>query len=305
MLTITKKTWRWLLDVIRWLPGAAIIIFFILVLYNIPSTGFSDYTTPTGEFVRGKTLWDWMELLIIPIALGIGAYYLNRSERNTEREIAADRQHEAALQTYFDRMFELLLKEKLRTTKKAEVRDVARTRTVSIMRVLDTRRNNSVLQFLRETKLVTDEKSILIDAEMDEMNLQGLNLYSVYLQGANLYRANLQDVFFGGANLQGANLTEANLQGAYLYEVNLQSAYLNSANLQDANMNDANLSLASLANANLQGAYLHEVNLQGAVLEDADLRRTNLSTARNITEKQLAQVKSLKGATMPDGTIHK
>jgi len=38
-----------------------------------------------------KTLWDWMELLIIPLVLAGGALLLNRSGRNLERHIAADR----------------------------------------------------------------------------------------------------------------------------------------------------------------------------------------------------------------------
>src|SRR5687768_7901708 len=37
-----------------------------------------------------KTLWDWMELLIIPIFLTIGAFILNYSERQIERERAKE-----------------------------------------------------------------------------------------------------------------------------------------------------------------------------------------------------------------------
>ena len=56
-----------------------------------------------------KTLWDWMELLIIPLFLAGGAFFLNRSERNNEREIATDRQREAAFQAYLTQMKDLLL----------------------------------------------------------------------------------------------------------------------------------------------------------------------------------------------------
>src|SRR5690349_17874168 len=60
-----------------------------------------------------KTLWDWMDLLIIPFVLIVGAFYLNRSDRavdrqmvedraKLEREIATARQLEAALQSYLD-----------------------------------------------------------------------------------------------------------------------------------------------------------------------------------------------------------
>ena len=80
----------------------------------------------TGSEV--KTLWDWMELLIIPLFLAGGAFFLNRSEKEIERqtvenhaklerEIAIDRQQVDALQSYLDRMANLLLIDKLRTTK--------------------------------------------------------------------------------------------------------------------------------------------------------------------------------------------
>jgi hypothetical protein len=38
-----------------------------------------------------KTYWDWLELLIIPFVLAIGAFFLQRSERAIDREIAKDR----------------------------------------------------------------------------------------------------------------------------------------------------------------------------------------------------------------------
>lgn len=277
-----------------------------------------------------KTLWDWMELLIIPAVLAGGAILLNRSERalerkiaedraKLERDLAADRQQETALQTYFDRMSELLLKEKLQTTEKTEVRDVARTRTLSIMRGLDTKRNNLILQFLYEAKLITDENSIFIRARMDEMdlqdtklvhaNLQGAHLHKANLRNANLAYANLRNAYMKSANLQSTNLKQSNFQSAHLWKANLKKANLVVADFRLASLVDANLSDANLNRANLQGTDLRDANLQGANLrytnlQDANLEGANLNAVRNITDEQLVLVKSLKGTTMPDGTKH-
>ena len=49
---------------------------------------------------------------------------------------------------------------------------------------------------------------------------------------------------------------------------------------------------------NLSGADLSGVNLSGA-----DFREANLYGAK-VTEEQLKLARSLKGATMPDGTIY-
>ena len=122
-----ESTWKTRLVNLLKITGMIIILFLIAVaiIFSIwrasfvSWTGFGDFITPTGEFIRGKTVWDWMELLIIPLSLLIGGYILNRSERDIERqraedrtklerEIAADRQREAALQNYLDRMADLL-----------------------------------------------------------------------------------------------------------------------------------------------------------------------------------------------------
>lgn len=78
------------------------LVFILVETVKAKNTGFET-----------KTLWDWMELLVIPLVLAIGALILNRSERETEREITKDRQQEAALQFYLDRMSELLLEKKI------------------------------------------------------------------------------------------------------------------------------------------------------------------------------------------------
>src|SRR5712691_10692257 len=68
-----------------------------------------------------------------------------------------------------------------------------------------------------------------------------------------------------------------------LFRYNLNKADLCRADLTDAELGNGNLSGANLTNANLSGAYL-----SGAM----------------IAKEQLEQAKSLKGATMPDGSIH-
>jgi uncharacterized protein YjbI with pentapeptide repeats len=281
--------------------------------------------------LEGKSLWNWMELLIIPLFLVLGAFYLESSQRavehkiatarieedrqlaeqrisedqwlaekraKLEREIAADRQQEAAFQTYLDRMGELLLEKKLRTTKVEEVRDLARTRTISVMRVLDPKRNNLVIQFLREAKLIFEENSILKGANLESVNLKGANLKELNLQGADLQKAYLR-----GAHLVGANLQNANLQDAYLESAYLDGQHLEGVNLQDARLQFAKLVGAHLERANLRGANLRGAHLRDAHLEGADLRGANLKEAK-VSDEQLATTILLKGATMPDGTIH-
>lgn len=82
-------------------------------------TGFGEHPR-NEEVVPAKTLWDFMGVLIVPLVLALGLYFLNSSQRaneqdiakenrETDREIARDRQHQATLENYFDRMTALMV----------------------------------------------------------------------------------------------------------------------------------------------------------------------------------------------------
>jgi hypothetical protein len=141
------------------------IAFVLLVLigYSQSWTGFSAHTDSAGNFHPAKTLWDWITILTVPLVLGIGAFWFNLSERETEHAIASDRLREEALQKYLDRMAELLLEKELRTSaKSSEVREVARTRTLTVLRGLDHARKQILLDFLYESELIktaTDDEA--------------------------------------------------------------------------------------------------------------------------------------------------
>ncbi|MGZ3611524.1 MAG: hypothetical protein ACXVBU_15830, partial [Ktedonobacteraceae bacterium] len=70
---------------------------------------FLGLVTRIVLIVQGKTLWDWLQLLIIPVVLALGGYLFTYTTGRTEREIASDRQCEEALQAYIDKISELLL----------------------------------------------------------------------------------------------------------------------------------------------------------------------------------------------------
>jgi pentapeptide repeat protein len=75
------------------------------------------------------------------------------------------------------------------------------------------------------------------------------------------------------------------------------------ADLSGANLTGLILTMADLSDTNLRNADLRNADLVGADLSGADLSGANLSGAK-VTTEQLYEVKSLKGATMPDGSIH-
>jgi uncharacterized protein YjbI with pentapeptide repeats len=262
-----------------------------------------------------------MELLIIPIFLSVGVFFLNRSERKTEREIAKDHQQEAALKSYLDQMTELLLEKSLRTTKKAEVRDVARTLTINVLPTLDGIRKGRLVTFLYEAKLINKGKRIveLEGADLTSIDLSHKHIFEAdlsytYLNNANFEWTTFIDTKLSPSNIDGVNMKYSNLFGVDLSHESLVGADLRFANLCNANLMDANLKNTDMRNANLGHGRHYEfsstsnkkhrvfdakqVNMANANLEGADLR------GANITEEQLESIKSLKGTIMPDGTKH-
>ena len=236
-----------------------VVIALIFAGYWFDWTGFNGYNkvtithtisgtnagtvTKTEEYQPGRALWNWLQLLIIPLVLAVGALLFNFANTRTEQKIAAqryeqdqqialDKQRQDLLQTYLDRFSELLLKEKLRSSEAdAESRNVARARTLTVLPQLDAQRQGNLIDFLSESKL----------------------LGIISLSEADLSGANLRHAFLNGADLRVANLSGANLR----------HAFLRVANLRDADLSDA-----------------------------------------IVTDEQLAKAKSLKGATMPNGSKH-
>jgi len=256
--------------------------------FALPWTGLTAYTDPTGDYHPDKTLWDWLSLLFVPVVIGVATYVFRRTEQNierqraeerakiekdaanrraeTERALALDAQRETAFQTYLDQMTYLLLDKQLRTSKAgAEVRSVARARTLTILRDLDEDglRKGAVVKFLYEARLIGGiEASNLSEGKTTTDAISRFNAV----------------IDLVGANLAGADLRKAVLSGVVLRETDLHGA---------------SFSGTFLEGADLQGANLIEVGLQRADLSGAVL------TGATVTSEQLATAKSVEGATLP------
>lgn len=290
-------------------------------------TGLPASTDEDGA--RGgsaKTLWDWLQLLGIPVALAVLAFLFNEAQtrRDQEREdrraaqqraLAADAERENTLQAYLGRMSELMLDHGLlRSKSEADVQEIARTATLTAVSRLDGDRRGVVVRFLAEAGLlgthVDIEGADLANAQLDDLDLsdddEQLSLTQVNLSGADLGGADLTRADLLGANLRGADLRGADLTRAHLLDADLRGADLREATLWEADLTEANLRAADLRGAHLAagaasvggaGAKIHEY--RGAQLVDADLRGANLRgvTLRDV-ELQGANLRGARGADL-------
>jgi len=252
------------------------------------------------------TLWNWLDLLIIPVVLAIGGYLFTRSENRATQAAAERRAQDEALQAYLDQMSNMLIpNEGQLSLYEARPGDslssVARARTLTVLPRLDSQRKAHVVQFLYESGLIARDHPIL---DLSAADLSGANLRRGRLARANLSYANLSGADLSRvANLSYANLSYANLSGADLSMMsNLSGACLIGADLSSANLSYANLAGATITQPPYEEmtdefitADLTEANLHGTNLSGADL-----SGATGWTEEQLTAA-YLGDAIMPNG----
>lgn len=314
----------------------SVMLFWAISPYTAPTwTGFGEHKNAAGEIEPPKTLWNWMELLIVPLVLAIGVWWLNRSEKSTERELAenrnlleqkltVDRLQETALQNYFDRMSDLLLNSNLRKSKpEDEVRSIARSRTLSVLRSLDSNRKGTLIRFLYESGLIIIENTVIPLAGADfsfgsmayirlwETNLKKVNFTKADLTRAKLQKSDLTHAvlsestlyhaYFILANLQGANLTKCNLIESDFTEAHLEFTLLSDSNMERSCFHKATLRLVNFSNCNLKGSKFTEINSSACNFSNSNLANADFSRSKLMRAKFINA--DLRGANFKDADL--
>jgi hypothetical protein len=223
---------------------------------------------PDEDVQRSKELWDWLQLLGIPLGLVGLAFLLNNWQSDRAQRISKDASRQQTLSTYLTQMSGLILDRQLvlvlvkskdhkklvlKSKPSAGVLSIARALTLTAAQPLDPDRKGDVGRFLFDANLLQSDPA-------NQDDLHDVSLVSALLDpktgrvrnGPNFRNAKLEDAYLQGADLFHANLQNANLQKADLFGANLQRA-----NLQGANLRGAKLFAADLLGANLKGAHVN------------------------------------------------
>ena len=260
----------------RWVIITALAIFASVVIVII----YGYVARPGWIGVSDKTFWDYLELLIVPAALAIGVYLLNRAQESERQAQEAHREQEREAE--------------------AEQREREREATEGARRERERLARESEIQY----KLTVDNKraqDAALQAYLDQM--------SRLLTDAErpLHRAQPGDTLSIVARARTLTVLprlnyERNARVLqFLYESRMIAKERPVLDLRGADF-----SAAALRGAYLRGAYLREANLREANLEFANLSNADLSDAEGITNEELEQrvgslEGALEGATMPNG----
>ncbi|GER88071.1 hypothetical protein KDW_22330 [Dictyobacter vulcani] len=194
---------------------------------------------------------------------------MSQQTQNTQIHIASEQQQEAVLQNYLNKLTDLLVHDQLlKMRNRADPPKIAADAlTLDTFSRVNPERKAELMRFIYHTKVISNDSTIL----------------------------DMQDVDVSKATMGNIDLQDTNLLGA-----NISGADLHGANMSDTLLTFTNLSQTNLTRANFQGSDMHNTNLTGA-----DLAGANLRDATGLTQTQLSSVKSLAGATMPDGSVHR
>ncbi len=228
--------------------GVACVVAVVLVAF--------DSVWPDWTGLKGRTLWDIAELVLVPLSLAAVAYLLSSAQRRedraiaerdraADRELARTREQYDTVQNYLSVITELIRSGPLEDDR---LRSVARSRTLTVLGGLDANGKRTVMRFLQEAGLIASPEPTI---DLNGADLRGADLSGTGLGGAELSGCDLTDADLRGASLSSARLRFTNLQGADLSGANLVHAEVGAALLDDKTKFDE----ALVISANLSEPY--------------------------------------------------
>jgi len=254
-----------------------------------------------------KTLWDWLQLLVIPLVLAMLAFGLNAAQssreqrhadaradldralalkqRLAERRNARDLRREEALSAYLTQMSDLMLQRRLLTSKPGSaVRAVAQALTFTVLRRLDGRRKGVVLRFLAEGDLISNPSPLL---DLSGANLRRvlvqIPLSHVSLQSADLrlaqFQSEVDEVTMKNANLRGArfrkNIIRVNFHGADLTRANFSRTEVDGGSFASTFLTRARFTHAALVSVDLRYACGDDIDFSDSEISFTDMSTTS------------------------------
>lgn len=246
---------------------AAVLIALVAGSYVVPWTGFGEAGVG-DEFRAAKTLWDWMELAIIPVILAVGGSFLSATATRRARVEEINGSRETVVREYMGEVGRLMIEHDVRDLSSENDERAKRymvALTLAVLQNLSVERNVQNVPFKvkvesggRPASGAGGEFSREVPRPVRDYSDEFVDLRKEILQF--LHRMGLIEAEDPIISLEGADLASANLSF-----VDLEGASLRGADLRGTALVNANLSGANFQRAKLSGADLTGVRREGAV----------------------------------------
>lgn len=266
-------------------------------IYKFEWSGFKD-----------KNLWDWMQLLILPILVAAGGLLLDNQIDRREEKRAKNRSDQETLKLYYDQMktytptIKSLLSEisqikdtegkKFQSEKLDKIEkelnnvrpelETIRSLTLTVLDELDSEHKSQVVRYLYNIGVIRLEIPRRINKISDK------NCIRTSQQGQDnyLYESAIQ---LDGVDLSGVNFINRNIKFINFCGVKLKQAKFINSDLSYANINQADLSEANLDRAIFSGIEFDNVEKIDKKYRLAMILKNNSRILQKLQENDATQ----------------
>jgi len=240
-----------------------LLILFLVVLVLLTSwacwpddspnwTGFGDREIKVG-INPSKTLWDWLDLLLIPLIIAVAGWYFSKTEKKSEKAREKEKNQQSIRENYLKTITSLLLEHNLKESKRGdEIRSVAKAYTTTFLINADNARKGIILQFLFESNLISEKPVIdLLGVNLSNSNFDKLKLINIEITGANFKncnfrKSNLERSIFCTSDFSGSNLSYSNLKNVDFTYCDMIGTKIIGVDLRETNIDGVDFSKAIL-----------------------------------------------------------
>ena len=290
-------------------PPFTWLSFVIFTYYGYTSVkfdwlGFGQFKRPDNDYRRHRTLWNCLILVIIPIVRTVGTIGLITQQSSNSMTLSTDQYHLAAtqylnnqsfaatrfarnqqlaqdqhiemnLQSFLDRMSEILLHPNLHACGQLgdNVRILATARTIIILQDLDATHRADNLKFLVNASLNTSQAPQHSEIVNPVANLNGANLSDANLSSTDLIVADMSKASFNNANLGRNDPTRA-------AQIHMKNTPLLGADLRNTNPTNADLIGTTLIDTVLTHVFWHNTACPNG--RNTDKNQPKLALVHNV-----------------------
>jgi hypothetical protein len=307
-----------------WIKGLLSVLLFSLSIFLviIISNWISNFK---WSGFQKKSFWDWLQLLIVPLMLAFGAFYLNYASETRDKQIAEEGKQQELLKDYFSKMQTLILAEKTlpKSNNKPtgspsldqnqpklspESQAIARALTLAVLDELDGKRKGKVISYLADSKLIIEGPTLKSKSEinLEHANLKYIVLQDVVMPFVKINNADMTNARLDNVDLSNSDLADSDLSEATLKDVKLIEAKVYRVNFTKTNLTGVNFSNTDLNNSNFYNATLDNITFSSfTILDQACFSEqpiiTNMDTnSREFWKKEIRQKKIRKIASQSE-----
>ena len=306
---------------IKWVLSAVLFSLTIFLVIII-STWISNFK---WSGFQKKSFWDWLQLLIVPLILAFGAFYLNYASETRDKQIAEEGKQQELLKDYFSKMQTLILAEKTlpKSNNKPtgspsldqnqpklspESQAIAKALTFAVLDELDGKRKGKVISYLADSKLIIEDPMLKSKSEinLEHANLKYIVLQDVVMPFVKINNADMTNARLDNVDLSNSDLADSDLSEATLKDVKLIEAKVYRVNFTKTNLTGVNFSNTDLNNSNFYNATLDNITFSSfTILDQACFSEqpiiTNMdANSREFWKKEIRQKKIRKIASQSE-----